>query len=274
MKLSLHTVPEVPLEAEVICPDRLANLAPGEISKLVVYHGNERAALGDFFTVRGSMQDATVTVEGDLSRVKLLGCGMSRGRLRIEGDVGAHLGAEMSGGEIIVSGSAGDWVGREMSGGRIVIRGDAGHMVGCAPRGAAVGMKGGEIFVHGSVKNEAGNGMRRGLIAIGGDSGDFTAVNMKAGTIVVMGQIGMRPAAGMVRGTLLGFRPVELLPTFSYDTTYRPPIVRTILLYLRRQGFPVGDAHIRGRYQRWCGDAIELNKGEVLLLAGEEPSSS
>jgi len=274
MRLILHTAPEVPLEAEVICPDRLLGKSAAEVARLAVYHGNEKAALGDFFTVQGEMQDGSVTVEGDLSRVKLLGSRMSCGRLRIDGDVGAHLGAGMTGGEIVVTGSAGDWVGREMSGGRIVVRGNAGHMVGCAVRGAAIGMRGGEILIHGSVGNEAGNGMRRGLIAIAGDSGDFTAVNMKAGTVVVMGRIGPRPAAGMVRGTLLGFRPVELLPTFSYDTTYRSPVIRALLLHLRRQGFPVDEAYLGGRYQRWCGDAIELNKGEVLLYVGEELRAS
>ncbi len=269
MKLTLHTTPDVPLEAEVICPDRLVSLSTDETVRLPVFHGNEKASLGDFFTVHGEMRDDTVTVEGDLAKVKLIGSGMTRGRLRIEGDVGAHLGAEMSGGEIIVTGNAGDWVGREMSGGRITIKGDAGHMVGSAVRGTAVGMLGGEIIVHGNARNEVGSGMRRGLIAVGGNSGDFTGVSMKAGTIVVMGQMGNRPGAGMVRGTLITTRPVELLPTFSYDTTYRPPILRTILIYLRKLGFTVDDNYLTGTYQRWSGDSIELNKGEILLYADE-----
>lgn len=268
MKLSLHTLPEVPLEAEAICPDRLLGKSAKEAAALPVFHGNQKAALGDFFTIQGEVKDGTVTVEGDLAKVKLLGCGMTQGRLRIIGDVGAHLGAGMSGGEIIVEGSAADWVGREMSGGRITIKGDAGHLVGSAIRGAAVGMLGGEIIIHGSVRNEAGSGMRRGLIAIAGNSGDFTGVNMKAGTIVVMGQMGIRLGAGMVRGTIVSTQPAELLPTFNYDTTYRPLFLRTILLYLRKQGFSVDDAYIRGQYQRWSGDSIELSKGEILLYAG------
>ncbi len=268
MKLTLHAAPEVPLEAEAICPDTLMGLSPDKAAKLPVFHGNEQARLGDFFSVHGEAGDGSVTVEGDLSKVKLVGNGMTKGRLRIEGDVGAHLGAEMRGGEIIVTGNAGDWVGREMSGGRITIRGDAGHMVGCAVRGVPVGMLGGEIIVHGNAGNEVGHGMRRGLIAIGGDSGDFTGVSMKAGTVVVMGRLGMRPGAGMVRGTLISTQPAELLPTFNYDTTYRPPIIRTILIYLRKQGFSVEDPYLAGPYQRWSGDSIELNKGEILLYAG------
>ena len=29
----------------------------------------------------------------------------------------------------------------------------------------------------------------------------------------------------------------------------------------------IDEAQVQGSYQRWCGDAIELNRGEVLLLA-------
>ncbi len=269
MKLILHTAPEVPLEADCICPDRLRGRSAKEVAELSVFHGNQKAELGEFFHVQGELADDTVTVEGDLTKVKLIGAGQTSGRLRVIGNVGAHLGAEMAGGEIVVEGSAGDWVGREMAGGRITIYGDAGHMVGSAVRGAAIGMTGGEIFIHGSAKNEVGNGMRRGLIAIAGNSGDFTGVSLKAGTIVVLGQMGIRPGAGMVRGTVITTQPVELLPTFSYATTYRPPVVRTILRYLRKQGFCIDEAYIDGQYRRFSGDSVELNKGEILIYAGE-----
>lgn len=36
-------------------------------------------------------------------------------------------------------------------------------------------------------------------------------------------------------------------------------------MYLRKLGFSLDDEHINGNYQRWSGDFIELNKGEVLL---------
>lgn len=270
MKLSLHTLPEVPLEAELISPDQLAGKSQQEIANLPVFHGNKEQAIGDFFTIKGKVKDGVVEVDGDLSKVKLIGCGMTQGTLKITGSVGAHLGAGISGGEIIVSGDAGDWVGREMSGGRITIKGNAGHMVGSAVRGSAVGIQGGEIIIYGNARNEVGNGMRRGLIAIGGDSGDFTGVNMKAGTIVVLGNLGQRPGAGMVRGTIISTRNAELLPTFTYNTTYRPSYLKNILLYIRKLGFSVDDAFIKGSYQRWSGDSIELNKGEILLYADKD----
>jgi len=267
MKLRLHTQPEVPLEAEVISPDQLTGKSEAEAAALPIYHGKEQVTLGDFFTVTGQVQNGTIEVEGDLSRVKLLGSAMTGGRLTIRGSVGAHLGAGMSGGEIMVDGNADDWVGREMSGGRIVIKGNAGHMVGAAVRGAAVGILGGEIIIHGRAGNETGHGMRRGLIAIGGESGDFTGVNMKAGTVIVLGRMGMRPGAGMKRGTIVSGQNAELLPTFNYDCTYQPLFLRNYLFYLRKLGLSIEDSYLSGKYQRWSGDGIELNRGEILLYA-------
>ncbi len=271
MKLTLHTLPDVPLEADVISPDQLAGKSETEVASLIIFHGNNEHKLSDFFTISGISDDddeekeSILELEGDLSKVKLLGQGMSTGQLKINGSVGAHLGAEMTGGEIVVSGDAGDWVGREMSGGRITIKGNAGHMVGSAVRGASMGIQGGEIFIFGNAKNEVGNGMRRGMIVIAGDSGDFTGVNMKAGTIVVLGKLGQRPGAGMVRGTIISTQNAVLLPTFSYNTSYQPSFLKNILIYLRKFGFPIEENHIKGNYQRWSGDSIELNKGEILL---------
>lgn len=265
LSLALHTAPEVPLEAEVLSPTRLSGLGAGEVAALPVLHGNRAAALGDFFTVAGSA-DGDLRLHGDLSGVKLVGAGLAAGRLVIDGNVGLHLGAGMTGGEILVEGNAGDWVGPEMSGGRIVIKGDAGHAVGCAYRGSRVGMRGGEILVHGRAGNETGNALRGGLIAIGGECGDFAGVNMLNGTIVVLGELGQRSGAGMKRGTIVTMHDAHLLPTFTFACSYRPLFLPLYLRYLRRLGLPVTDAQIDGRYKRWSGDAVELNRGEVLLL--------
>lgn len=265
--LSLHTAPDVPLEAEAIGPDRLAGLSPSRVAALPVQSGNRPARVGDFFRVSGR-GDGEVRMEGDLSRVKLIGAGMAGGRMVIDGSVGVHLGMAMSGGEIVVEGDAGDWVGPEMSGGRIIVKGRAGHMVGSAYRGSQVGMRGGEIIVHGDAGNEAGNTLRGGLIAIGGDCGDFAGVNMLAGTIVVLGRLGARAGAGMRRGSIVAMGDAPMLPTFTYSCTYRPVFLRLYLLRLRRLGLPVGDAKIHGRYRRWSGDSVALNRGEVLIFDG------
>ncbi|MCC7410695.1 MAG: formylmethanofuran dehydrogenase subunit C [Gammaproteobacteria bacterium] len=267
LALTLHTAPSVPLEAEQLCPDRLAGMSGAEVEALPVMHGNERVRIGDFFRT-APRPDDDLHLEGDLARVKLVGAGMTHGRLIVHGDVGTHLGSGMQGGEILVEGNAADWIGAEMIGGRIVVRGHAGHMLGAAYRGSASGMRGGEILVHGHAGNEVGNAMRRGLIAVAGDAGDFAGVNLLAGTIFVGGQLGQRPGAGMRRGTIATARPVPVLPTFEHDCRYRPVILRLLLLHLIGLGLPVDPAALEGDWQRWSGDAIELNRGELLVLAG------
>lgn len=263
--LTLQTNPVVPLEAEAITPDRLTGLNEAEIAALPVQYGNQKAALGDFFRVSGSSNDE-VRVEGDLSRVKLLGAGMTNGRLVIGGNAGMHVGAGMSGGEIVVEGNCSDWAGAEMSGGRLEIKGNAGHLVGSGYRGSTIGMKGGEIMVHGSAGNEIGSVMRRGLIAIGGDSGDFTGVNMLAGTIIVLGQMGWRSGASMQRGSIISMHDAPILPTFTYACAYRPTFLSIYLRHLQSLGLPITEAHLNGYYRRWSGDSVEMNRGEILLL--------
>jgi len=267
LTLTLRAAPEVPLEAEFIRPDTLSGKGEKEIAALTAMHGNRKVELGEFFAVSGKA-NGELRVEGDLAKVKYLGAGMTGGTLHISGNVGSHLGEGMTGGEIIVAGNAGDWLGPDMQGGRITVKGDAGHMVGSAQRGARIGMLGGEIIVHGSIGNETGGGMRNGLIAAGGNCGDFAGVNMLAGTIVVLGEIGIRFGASMKRGTIVTMHKAEPLPTFTYDCTYRPLFLRMYLFRLRERGLDVPESCITGLYQRWSGDSVELNRGEILIYDG------
>lgn len=260
----------VPVEAEGITPDHLAGKSAAEIERLPVQHGNRQEPLAEFFTVNGDASDGEILLDGDLSRVKWIGNGMTRGRIKIQGNVGTHLGSEMLGGRIIVYGNAGDWVGAEMRGGFIQVHGNAGHQVGAAYRGSRRGMRGGTILVHGSAGNEIGGTMRRGLIAIGGDSGDFAGVSMIAGTIFLFGAPGIRTGAGMKRGTiaLLG-RGSErsessLLPTFRFDCEYRPVFLSLFVSQLRQSGFPVADRVGNASFRRYSGDLVALGQGEIL----------
>src|SRR5438128_10959701 len=255
----------IPVEAECITPDNLSGKTVVEISALPLQHGNAQAPLAEFFSVSGDAGDQDIVIEGDCSRVKWLGAGMTRGRLTIHGNAGMHLGAEMTGGEIQLHGSAGDWVGAEMRGGRIHVHGNAGHLVGAAYRGSRSGMRGGVILVEGNAGNEIGGTMRRGFIAIGGDTGDFVAVSLIAGTVFVFGKPGIRLGAGMKRGTigLLGERP-PLLPTFRFDCVYRPVFMNLYLRQLRAWGFPVKEEFLHGLYERYSGDLVALGKGEIV----------
>lgn len=262
--LTLQVQPAAPLEADSITPDHFVGKTAAEIAGLPVFAGNESARLGDFFVVAGDGADEII-VEGDLSRVKHIGAGMSQGRITIHGDVGMHLGAGMRGGEIIAHGNAGDWAGGEMTGGLIRIKGNAGHGLGGAYRGSRRGMNRGLIIVEGNAGNEVGATMRRGLIVVLGDVGDFAGAFTTAGSIIVFGRLGARPGAGMKRGTIVTFHPPELLPTFRFDCVYQPGFLRLILQSLRGHGVTVKDEHLAGYYRRYSGDLNALGKGEILI---------
>jgi formylmethanofuran dehydrogenase subunit C len=264
LTLSLREQPAVPLEAECLSPDRLAGLRRADVEALAVWHGNERAQLGDFFSVSGD-GDEDVRVEGDLQSVKFIGAGMTAGRLTVAGDAGMHTGSEMRGGELVVEGDAADFTGTGMHGGRLIVRGSAGHQLGGALPGERAGMRGGEILVHGDAGEQAGAGLRRGLIAVAGSVGDAAGLRMLAGTLVALGRLGSAPGADMRRGTIVAMSGVTPLPTFAFACAYRPPFLRLYLRRLRALGLPLTDEQIEGRYARWSGDGLELRRGEILI---------
>src|SRR5215210_5471469 len=264
LTLTLHEQPVGPLEAEVLCPDRRAGASREEIEALPVWHGNERTRVGEFFAVSGAGDD--VRLEGDLRLVKLVGAGMTAGRLTVAGDVGMHAGAGMRGGELHVEGDAGDWAGAGMRGGMLVVRGSAGCRLGGVYPGERAGMRGGEIVVGGDAGAQAGAGLRRGLIAVAGDVGEAAGLRMLAGTIVALGGVGPRAGAGMRRGSIVTMAPATPLATFVFSCIHRPPFMRLYLRRLRALGLAVSDEQLHGRYARWCGDGLELRRGEILIL--------
>lgn len=270
LTIAIHTPSTIPLEVDAIQMETVRTQSADEVKATLIQRGNQQLPLGDFFTVTGSAgDDETMVWQGDLSKVKLIGTGLKSGKILIEGNVGMHLGAEMRGGEITVRGNVGDWLGAELHGGRIRVHGNAGHMIGAVYRGGHKGMTGGEILIDGEGGNEMGNTMRRGLIAIGGKCGDFAGVNMIAGTVLVFGEPGIRCGAGMKRGTvgLLGTSSPDILPTFKYACTYEPTFLKVYLQYLKNLGFPVPPETLSASYRRYCGDLLELGKGELLTKA-------
>ena len=262
LTLTLREEPDVPLEADVLTPDRLAGAE--DVAALPLWHGNERTRVGEFFAVSGSGDD--VRLEGDLSRVRYVGAGMTAGRLTVAGDVGTHAGAGMRGGELHVEGDAGDWAGAGMRGGTLVVRGSAGRRLGGVHAGERAGMRGGEIVVHGDAGEQAGAGLRRGLIAVAGRVGEAAGLRMLAGTVVALGGLGPRAGAGMRRGSIVTMAPAEPLATFAFACLYRPEYLRLYLRRLRALGLAVSDEQLDGRYARWCGDTLELRRGEILIL--------
>ena len=262
--LTLKTEPNVPLEAETLTPDALASLAPDAIRALPVHLGKRRLRVDDFFAVEGAPGDE-LEIRGDAGRVKWIGRGMTRGRIRILGNAGMHLGAYMKGGSIEVSGNVSDWLGGEMSGGLIRVRGNAGGQVGAAYRGSLRGMTGGTILIEGSAALEVGMRMRRGLIAVGGRARDFAGLEMKGGTIVLRGGAELRTGAWMSRGTIVSLEPIPLLPTFSGSSTYNPIFLRLYARHLTALGFAVPGDEREGAYRRYTGDSAIPGKGEILV---------
>src|ERR1039457_6391767 len=95
--LTLKEQPNVPLEAEVLSPDRTVGLANDAIRALPVFLGKRQRRLDDFFAVEGADSDE-VAIDGDKSKGKWRGGAMTRGRITIKGNAGMHLGAYMKGG--------------------------------------------------------------------------------------------------------------------------------------------------------------------------------
>ena len=164
-------------------------------------------------------------IRGDVGKVKWIGRGMTRGRITVASSVGMHLGAHMKGGSIDVSGNAADWAGAEMRGGLLRIRG----------------------------------------AAIGGLVRDFAGLQMKGGTIVLRSGAELRTGAWMVRGTIISLKPIKLLPTFSYASTYNPTFLRLYGRHLGALGFTLPYEDGDGAYQRYAGDACVPGKGEILV---------
>ena len=269
--LKLKQQTSIPLEVDTIRLEIVRTQSVAEIAATRIHYGNKSPALSDFFDVSGSASDdAEIIWDGDCSKVKLIGSGLTGGRVVVRGNAGMHVGADMRGGEIIVHGNAADWLGAEMHGGRIHVHGDAGHLVGAVYRGGRTGMTNGEILIDGNAGNEVGNSMRRGLIAIGGTVGDAVGYNLIAGTILVFGGTGIRPGAGMRRGTigLLGREsPPPLLPTFKSAGRTSPLFLQIYLRHLKAQGFPVPEDCFTMSCELHSGDFLRYGKGEILVRA-------
>lgn len=256
-------LPSLPLEADVLTPDRVAGRSEREVARLPIQVGNATAELGELFRVQATGAEE-IRIAGDVSRVRGIGAGMTRGRIVVEGSVGMHAGARMRGGEMIVAGGAGPWAGAEMAGGLLRIEGDAGDDAGAAYPGSRRGMTGGALLIGGDAGRELGATLRRGLITVRGSTGECAGFNMIAGSIVSFGGLGRGAGAGMKRGTILTFRPLELLPTFRYAGAYRPELLRLLLRNVSRlYGIPIEDRFMSGLYRRYSGDFVELGRGEI-----------
>ena len=267
--LKLKISPDIPVEAESIIPDNFKDKTAKEICELPVWCGNRQETLGGYFEVNIDADYSgdlpKIVIQGDLSRFKRIGQGMTGGEIEIQSSIGFHAGSFMKGGQLTIKGNAGDWLGAHMEGGRILVEGSVGNYVAAAHRGMTGGMKGGTILIKGNAGQMLGSRMKGGLIAVGGNCGDLLGFKMAAGTIVVLGNVDIRPGANMVRGTIITFTRPVLLPTFYYNCQYQPLFWKILHEELCKSGFPVGEASRNAVFVRFTGDANAGGKGEILI---------
>jgi formylmethanofuran dehydrogenase subunit C len=210
---------KLPVVAKCINPDVFQGKTLKEIGQLELWEGNKKRKLGELFKVEeGSSTETVIIINGDVSKVRRIGAGMTSGEIIVKGDVGMHLGEGMKGGKITVYGNSGGWAGSMMTGGTIEIHGNAGDYLGAPYRGIPEGMKGGKIIVYGNVGNEAGAYMRKGLIKIYGNAGQFVGLRMHDGLIYVQKNCEGRAGACMKDGTIaIGGFMESVLPSFTFE---------------------------------------------------------
>lgn len=272
--LKLKEQPSLPVEAENIIPENFKDKSLEEIYSIPLLLGNQKKKIEDFFRVEIINQDdenkeadnsVKVFLNGDLSRFKYLGQGMTEGEIEIEGSVGFHAGALMKNGSLVIKGDAGDWLGTHMAGGRITVLGSAGHFIGSGYRGKTEGMTGGTILIKENAGRMVGARMRGGLIAVGGDCEDELGYKMLEGTIVVAGNSGMGIGANMKKGTIILLKTAKLLPVFYYNCNYQPTFWGLLRKDLQSKGFNLLESSENALFKRYRGDANEGGRGEVLI---------
>lgn len=264
IRFTLRKTPHVPLEAEVLSPQRTATASQSEIAALPLFLGKKECRLDEFFEVEGERSDQ-LEILGDAANVKWIGRGMTGGSIRVIGNAGMHLGAYMKGGSIEVTGNASDWVGAEMKSGFIKIGGNAGGQIGGAYRGSLSGMSGGTIIIGGTVGLEIGMRMKRGTIVVGGRARDFVGLQMKGGTIVLMQGAEIRTGAWMKRGTIISLSSIEMLPTFLPSCSFNPTFVPVLARQLKPLGIDLPYRLDQGAYQLYTGDSAVPGSGEILV---------
>ncbi|MGA9097721.1 MAG: formylmethanofuran dehydrogenase subunit C [Methanotrichaceae archaeon] len=249
------------IEAEAIRPDVVFEKKKEEIENLTVWQGPERMPLGDFFDVEvlgsGPLEETSIIIQGDVSRVKRIGQGMKVGKIEIWGSAGMHVGAGMTGGNILVHEDVGSWAGMEMKGGLLRVLGNSGDHVGSAYRGSWSGMSGGKIVIQGNARSQLGGGLTGGEIAVAGNVENFVGIRQSGGLILVKGYAVRGAGAEMTGGTLA---VCGMIKQFS------PGFMEVG----REENPKLGETRAEGRFVKFSGDyAISKNpKGSLYVKEG------
>ncbi|HME52233.1 MAG TPA: formylmethanofuran dehydrogenase subunit C [Candidatus Lokiarchaeia archaeon] len=221
---------ELPLEVEVICPDKLAGKELGEIEKMLAYEGKATHELGEIFDISGNVaaeaKDMKIIIQDSTKKLRRIGEGMTGGEIEIFGDAGMHVGDAMKGGLITIHGNVDHYAGGQMEGGELWIEGDAGDYLGCAYRGDWRGMKGGKIFLEGNAGFELGAWMRgtkasqehgEPMIHVKGNVALHAGHHNHGGFMIIEGDSEGRLGSEMGRGDVIILGNTDVLACFSKD---------------------------------------------------------
>jgi len=266
MAFKLRGEPDQRLDLSALTPDRLNGLSEAAVAALPLHMGKTPVTVGDVFRIiMGDVAD--IRIDGS-ERLDHVGAGLTRGRLTVEGGVGAYAGRAMAGGELKIQGNAGPYAGSILSGGLVHIGGEAGDFLGGPRPGEMRGMRGGTVAAAGRAGDRAGDRMRRGLIVIGGDAGDFPGSRMIAGTVAILGGCGRLPGYLMRRGTIvLGGDAASWAPTFAESGVAELTVMRLIAREVKTLMPSAAVAVLEGSVRRFAGDLAISGKGEIIRPA-------
>ncbi|MGD0995210.1 MAG: formylmethanofuran dehydrogenase subunit C [Candidatus Bathyarchaeia archaeon] len=252
---------DVPVQAACISPDVFKGKDTAEIANLPVTEGNRQLKLCNLFEIKeDNAETPTITINGDVGKVKRIGQCMKTGEIVINGDCGMHTGEKMAGGKITVNGNVGGWTGNEMKAGTIEIHGDAGDYLASPYRGSSsTGMKGGLITVDGKVGSDVGCYLHGGVLKIGGGAGRFLGYHMSDGAILVDKETDTRAGACMTGGKIVITGTIEeVMPTFTIDSV--------------KAKVKIDDTQsVAGPFYVFLGDLAEHGKGKIFVSKANNP---
>jgi formylmethanofuran dehydrogenase subunit C len=264
--LGLRAQPSQRLDLSALTPDRLAGLSQTAIAAIELHTTRERLCVGDVFDLR--MGDpARVVFEGGSERFDCVGFAMTRGVIRVEGDVGVQAGRLMGGGRLEIAGSAGPWTASRMQGGSIEIGGAVGDRLGGPLSGETSGMRGGVVVVRGDAGARAGDRLRRGTIIIEGRTGAQPGSRMIAGSLILRGRAGALPGYLMARGSIIVADDCEAMsPSFVDCGVHDLVAFRLMADFVKPYSAELA-AMMRRPWRRFLGDMAVIGKGEIFIPA-------
>ena len=249
----------IALEFDELIPDKVYDWNKEDFEKYEVPIGNSRFPLTDYFDIEieGSAEgpeEVKMILDGDMGRVKYIGCKMSAGDILVNGDADLQVGAEMTGGSITVNGNAESYAGREMKGGSLEIMGNVREYCGTSYIGEWRGMSGGIIKVHGNAGKQLADCMSGGEIYVDGGCDILAGIHMTKGYIEIGGDVTRWPAGQMKNGTVVVKGKLgRLLEGFEVEGVYANPEIH--------------GKQFTGKYIKYKGDIGVNGKGSLWLNA-------